>query len=148
MSDTDSYRREVEERRTKAIEDMAKSWNEPVVMSPVMPTPAAVVVEELDGDKLCAKLLVRCIKQIKDEDMKEDFKQHVNVIALQAFGGTWRSAQGASGEFSGWSNVSGQACVGQLSQQMPTSGNMGKMRMPMVSMHNMSQEEWDSQMGF
>ena len=52
MSDTDSYRREAEKRRTKAIEDMAKSWNEPVVKSPVMPTPtsAAVVVEELDDD--------------------------------------------------------------------------------------------------
>ena len=70
---TDSYRREVEERRTKAIEDMAKSWSEPVVKSPVMPTPAAVVVEELDDDKLSAKLLVRRIKEIKDEDMKEDF---------------------------------------------------------------------------
>ena len=83
MSDTDSYRREVEEKRTKAFEDMAKSWNEPVVNSP------AVVVEELDDDKLWAKLLVRRIKQIKDEDMKEDFKQHVNVIAPQAVCGTW-----------------------------------------------------------
>ena len=148
----------------------------------VMPTPAAVVVEELDDDKLWAKLLVRCIKQIKDEDMKEDFKQHVNVIALQAVRGTWqvslanfpspllsmgqpgflssqakhkfpppplsshsRSAQGASGEFSGWSNVGRQARVGQLGQQMPTSGNVG---MPMGSMHNMTQEELDSPMGF
>ena len=33
------------------------------------------------------------------------------------------SAQGASGDFSGWSNVGGQARVGQLGQQMPTSGN-------------------------
>ena len=89
-SDTDSYRRKVEERRTKAIEDKAKSWSEPVVKSPVMPTPAAVVVEELDDDKLLAKMLVRSIKQIKDEDMKEDFKQHVNVIALQAVRGTWQ----------------------------------------------------------
>ena len=55
-----------------------------------MPTRAAVIVEELDDDKLWAKLLVRCIKQIKDEDMKEDFKQHVNVIALQAVRGTWQ----------------------------------------------------------
>ena len=45
------------------------------------------------------------------------------------------SAQGASGDFSGWSNVGGQARVGQLGQQMPTSGNMG----------NMTQEEWDIQ---
>ena len=84
-SDTDSYRREVEERR-EAIEDMAKSFSDPVIKSPVMPTPtpAAVIVEELDDDKLWAKLLVRRIQQIKDEDMKEDFKQHVNVIALQA----------------------------------------------------------------
>ena len=82
--------------------------------------------------------------------MREDFKQHVNVIALQAVRGTWqvspanypspllsmgrpgflnspakhtkiplppassqtRSAQGASGEFSGWSNVGGQATIG------------------------------------
>ena len=92
-SDTDSYRREVEERRTKAIEDMAKSFIDPVVKSPVMPTPtpAAVIVEELDDDKLWAKLLVRPIKQIKDEDMKEDFKQHVNVIALQAVCGNLAS---------------------------------------------------------
>ena len=49
-SDTDSYRREVEERRTKAIEDMAKSFSDPVAKSPVMPTPtrAAVIVEELE----------------------------------------------------------------------------------------------------
>ena len=92
------------------------------------------------------------IKQIKDEDMKEDFKQHVNVIALQAVRSTWqvspanfpspllsmsqpgflsspakhikfplppassprrrqvrktRSAHGAIGDFSGWSNVAG-----------------------------------------
>ena len=39
---------------------------------------------------LWAKLLVRRIKQIKDEDMKEDFKQHVDVIALQAVCGTWQ----------------------------------------------------------
>ena len=181
MSDTDSHRREVEERRTKAIEEMAKSLSDPVVKSPVMPTltPAAVIVEKLDDDKLWAKLLVRCIKQIKDEDMKEDFKQHVNVIALQAVRGTWqvslanfpspllsmggsgflsspakhtkfppptrssqsRSTQGASGDFSGWSNVGGQARVGQLGQQMPTSGNMGNMGMPMGSMHTMTQEE-------
>ena len=126
-SDTDSYRREAEERRMKAIEDMAKSWNELVVKSPVM---------------LWAKLLVRRIKQIKDEDMKENFNQHVNVIALREVCGTLqvslanfpspllsmsqpgflsspdkhkfpppppssqlRSAQGASGEISGWSNV-------------------------------------------
>ena len=136
---------------------MAKSFSDPVAKSPVMPTPtpAAVVVEELDDDKLWAKLLVRRIKQIKDEDMREDFKQHVNVIALQAVRGTWqvspanfpspllsmgrpgffnspakhtkfplppassqtRSAQGASGEFSGWSNGwparSADANVGQ-----------------------------------
>ena len=63
-----------------------------MVKSPVMPTPtpAAMIVEELDDDKLWAKLLVRRIKQIKDEDMKEDFKQHVNVIALQAVRGTWQ----------------------------------------------------------
>ena len=99
--------------------------------------------------------------------MREDFKQHVNVIALQAVRRTWqvspahfpspllsmgwpgflnspakhtkfppppassqtRSAQGASGEFSGWSNM----------------GNMG---MPMGSMHTMTQEEWDSRMAF
>ena len=118
--------------------------------------------------------------------MKEDFKHHVNVIALQAVRGTWqvspanfpspllpmgrpdflnspgkhtrfplptpssqsRSAQGASGDFSGWSNVGRQAHVGQLGQQMPMSGNMGNMGMPMGSMHNMTQEEWDSRMGF
>ena len=55
-----------------------------------------------------------------------------------------RSAQGQSGEFSGWSNVGGQACIGPVSQQMPASGNVG---MPMDSMHNMTQEEWDSGMG-
>ena len=71
-SDTDSYRRKVEERRKKAIEDMAKSFSDPVAKSPVMPTstPAAVIVEELDDDKLWGKLLVRRIKQIKDEDMR------------------------------------------------------------------------------
>ena len=58
-----------------------------VVKSPVMPTPAAVVVEELDDDKLWAKLLVDRVKQIKDEDLKEDFKQHVNVIVLQVVRG-------------------------------------------------------------
>ena len=70
---------------------MAESFSDPVVKSPVMPTPkpAAVIVEELDDDKLWAKSLVRRIKQIKDEDMKGDFKQHVNVIALQAVRGTW-----------------------------------------------------------
>ena len=101
MSDTDRYRREVEERRTKVMEDMAKSFSDPVVKSPVMPmpmpTPAAVIVEELDDDKLWAKLLVRRIKQIKDEDMKEDFKQHVNVIALQAVCSTWQVSPGISG---------------------------------------------------
>ena len=205
-ADTDSYRREVEERRTKAIEDMAKSFSDQLAKSPVMPTPtpAAVIVEELDDDKLWAKLLVRRIKQIKDEDMREDFKQHVNVIALQAVRGTWqvspanfpspllsmgrpgflnspakhtkfplppassqtRSAQGASGDFSGWSNVGGQARVDQLGQQMPASanmqqmpasanmqqmpasGNMGNMGMPIGSMHTMTQEEWDSRMAF
>ena len=214
-SDTDSYRREVEERRTKAIEDMAKSFSDLLAKSPVMPTPtpAAVIVAELDDDKLWAKLLVRRIKQIKDEDMREDFKQHVNVIALQAVRGTWqvspanfpspllsmgrpgflnspakhtkfplppassqtRSAQGASGDFSGWSNVGRQARVGQLGQQMPASanmqqmpasanmqqmpasanmqqmpasGNMGNMGMPIGSMHTMTQEEWDSRMAF
>ena len=35
-----------------------------------------------------------------------------------------RAAQGAAGEFCGWSNVGRQARVGQLGQQMPTSGNM------------------------
>ena len=74
----------------QATENMAKSSNEPVVESPVMPMPAAVVVEEIDDDKLWAKLLVNRLKQIKDEDMKEDFKQHVNVIALQAVRGTWQ----------------------------------------------------------
>ena len=69
---------------------MAKSWNEPVVKSPVRPTPAVVVVEELDDDTLWAKLLVNRVKQIRDDDMKEDFKQHVNVIALQAVCGTWQ----------------------------------------------------------
>ena len=71
---------------------MAKSFSDLVVKSPVMPTPtpAAVIVEELDDDKLWAKLLVRRIKQIKDEDMKEDFKQHVNAMALQAVRGTWQ----------------------------------------------------------
>ena len=62
-SDTDSYRREAEERRKHR--NIAKSWNEPVVKSPVMPTPATVVVEELDDDKLWAKLLVNLIKQIR-----------------------------------------------------------------------------------
>ena len=28
------------------------------------------------------------------------------------------------------------------------SGNMGNMGMPMGSMHNMTQEEWDSRMAF
>ena len=153
------------------MESMAKLWNEPVVKPPVMPTPAAVVVEELDNDKLWAKLLVNRVKQIKDEDMKEDFKQHVNIIALQAVRGTWQvssanfrspllsmgrpgfvsspakhkfplppqssqtlSAKGPSGEFSGWSNVDGQARVGQVGHQMPASGNVG---MPMGCMHNM-----------
>ena len=142
-----------------------------------MPTPADVVVEEL-----WAKLLVNRVKQIKDEDMKEDFKQHVNIRALQAVRGTWQvspanfpspllsigrpgfvsspakhkfpqppqssqtcSAQGQSGEFSGWSNVGGQARIGLVGQQMPTSGNMG---MSMGSMHNMTHEEWDSRIGF
>ena len=59
-----------------------------------------------------------------------------------------RSVQGASGDFSGWSNVGGQAPIGQLGQQMPTSGIMGNMGMPMGSMHNMTKEEWDSRMGF
>ena len=36
----------------KAIEDMAKSFSDPVVKSPVMPTPtpATVIVEELDDE--------------------------------------------------------------------------------------------------
>ena len=33
-------------------------------------------------------------------------------------------------------------------QQMPASGNMGNMGMPIGSMHNMTQEEWDSRMAF
>ena len=61
-----------------------------MVNSSVMPMPAAVVVEELDDGKLWSKLLVDRVKQIKDKDMKEDFKQHVNFIALQAVHGTWQ----------------------------------------------------------
>ena len=61
-----------------------------MVKSTVKLTPAAVVVEKLDDDKLWAKVLVRHIKQIKDEDIKEDFKQQFNVIALQAVRGTWQ----------------------------------------------------------
>ena len=44
--------------------------------------------------------------------------------------------------------LAGKARVGQLGQEMPTSGNMGNMGMPMGSMHNITQEEWDSRMGF
>ena len=30
------------------------------------------------------------VKTINDPEVKEDFKQHLNVLALQAAGGTWR----------------------------------------------------------
>ena len=84
-SDTDSFRKETDQ----AIENMAKLCSEPIVKSSVMPTPAVVV----DDDKLWGKLLVDHVGQIKDKDVKENFKQHVNIIALQAVCGTWHVSQ-------------------------------------------------------
>ena len=165
-SDTDSFRKETDQ----AIENMAKLWSEPIVKSSVMPTPAVVV----DDDKLWGKLLVDHVSQIKDKDVKENFKQHVNIIALQAVCGTWHVSQAncpsrllsmlppaflsspakqkfpltpsaqlrPSADFSGWSNVGGQARIGQVSQQMgtavPTPVTTG---IPMGSMHSMGQQQ-------
>ena len=108
-----------------------------------------VVVEELDDDKLWAKLLVRRIKQVKDEDMREDFKQHVNVITLQAVCGTCQvsPANFPSPLLSKSANMQQMPASANM-QQMPASGNMGNMGMPIGSMHTMTQEEWDSRMAF
>ena len=63
--------------------------SEPVVKSPVVPT-TAMVNEELDDDNLWTKLLVNQVWQIKDNNMKEDFKQYFNIMTLQAVCGIWQ----------------------------------------------------------
>ena len=57
--------------------------SEPVVKYPVVPT-TAMVNEELNDENLWTKLLVNQVWQIKDNNMKEDFKQYVNIMTLQA----------------------------------------------------------------
>ena len=46
--------------------------------------------QDVDDDGKWGKLLVNRVKTIKDQEVKEDFKQHLNVLALQAAQGTWR----------------------------------------------------------
>ena len=72
-----------EERRTQAIESLLSKWTEPSKTA----TPAP---QDIDDDGMWGQLLVNRVKKIKDQEVKEDFKQHLNVLALQAARGTWR----------------------------------------------------------
>ena len=73
---------ETEERRTHAIENLLSKWAKPSKTA----TPAQ---QDTDDDGMWGKLLVNRIKTIKDPEVKEDFKQQLNVLALQAARGTW-----------------------------------------------------------
>ena len=74
---------ETEVRRTHAIENLLSKWAEPSKTA----TPAQ---QDVDIDGMWGKLLVNRVKTIKAPEVKEDFKQHLNVLALQAARGTWR----------------------------------------------------------
>ena len=70
---------ENEERRTHAIESLLSKWSEP--RQTVSHAP-----QDVDDDGMWGKLLVNLVKTIEDQEVKEDFKQHLNVLALQALG--------------------------------------------------------------
>ena len=72
-----------EERHTQAIESLLSKWTEPSKTA----TPAP---QDVDDDGMWGQLLVNRVKKCKDQEVKEDFKQHLNVLALQAARGTWR----------------------------------------------------------
>ena len=74
---------ENEERRTHVIESLLSEWSEPSKTVSHAP-------QDVDDDGMWGKLLVNRVKKIKDPEVKEDFKQHLNVLALQAARGTWR----------------------------------------------------------
>ena len=74
---------ENEERRTLAIENLLSKWSEPSKTLSHAP-------HDVDDEGMRGKLLVNRVKTIKDQEVKEDFKQHLNVLALQAARGTWR----------------------------------------------------------
>ena len=80
---------ETEERRTHAIENLLSKWAEPGKTA----TPAP---QDIDDEGMLGKLLVNRVKTIKDPEVKEDFKQHLNVLALQAARGTWRLSSAKS----------------------------------------------------
>ena len=79
----EKLRFETEERRTHAIEKLLSKWAEPSKTA----TPAQ---QDVNDDGMWGKLLVNRVKTIKGQEVKEDFKQHLNVLALQAARGTWR----------------------------------------------------------
>ena len=68
---------ENEERRTHAIESLLSKLSEPSKTVSQAP-------QDVDDDGMWGKLLVNRVKKIKDPEVKEDFKQHLNVLALQA----------------------------------------------------------------
>ena len=74
---------ENEERRTHATESLLSKWSETSKTMSQAP-------QDVDDDGMWGKLLVNRVKKIKDPEVKEDFKQHLNVLALQAARGTWR----------------------------------------------------------
>ena len=74
---------ENEERRTHVIESLLSKWSEPSKTVSHAP-------QDFDDDGMWGKLLVNRVKKIKDPEVKKDFKQHLNVLALQAARGTWR----------------------------------------------------------
>ena len=74
---------ENEERPTYAVENLLSKWSEPSKTVSHAP-------QDVDDDEMWVRLLVNRVKTIKDQEVKEDFKQHLNVLALQAAWGTWR----------------------------------------------------------
>ena len=74
---------ENEERCTHAIESLLSKWSEPSKTVSHAP-------QDVEDDGMWGKLLVNRVKKIKNPEVKEDFKQHLNVLALQAARGTWR----------------------------------------------------------
>ena len=68
---------ENEERGTHVIESLLSKWSEPSKTMSHAP-------QDVDDDGTWGKLLVNRVKKIKDPEVKEDFKQHLKVHALQA----------------------------------------------------------------
>ena len=79
----EKFKFETEERRIHVIENLLSKWPEPSKTA----TPAQ---QDIDDAGMWGKLLLNGVKTIKDPEVKEDFKQHMNVLALQAARGTWR----------------------------------------------------------